>query len=216
MNTISTNNEVVFFRSAKPASIRIWHWLTFLFFTFSLMTVILASTIFTTSDNITLVQQQVQEAGGSVNTAQARSVAHEYSDKLWMLHKYFGFGLSFLMFSRIVIEVQLSKEKKLAAKIRAALASPTAVEERKHYLFVQYSYAIFYTLFTVMALTGLVLAFEDVKWLNPVRGFAEETHGIVQWALYAYFLIHIGGVIRADLTKYSGIVSRMIHGKENI
>ena len=216
MKDISTNNEVVFFRSAKPASIRLWHWLTFLFFTFTLVTVILASTIFTTSNNVSLVQQQVQEKGGVVTTAQARSVAHEYSDKLWTLHKYFGFGLSFLMLSRIVIEIRLSKEKKLAARIRAALGSPAGTEERKHYLLVQYSYAIFYILFTIMASTGLVLAFEDVKWLDPVHNIAEETHGIVQWALYTYFLIHIGGVIRADMTKYSGIVSRMINGKENI
>ena len=216
MNEVSNNEEIVYFKSAKPASIRLWHWLTFLFFTFSLMTVILASTIFTTSDNVALVQEQVHEKGGMVTTAQARSVAHEYSDKLWMLHKYFGFGLSFLMLSRIVIEVRLSREKKLAAKIREALGSPAGTEERKHYLFVQYSYAVFYVLFTVMALTGLVLAFEDVKWLEPVHDIAEETHGVVQWALYAYFLIHIGGVIRADMTKYSGIVSRMIHGKESV
>lgn len=215
MLTDTTNKEVVFFRAPKPASIRLWHWLTFLFITFSISTVILASTIFTTNDNIGMVQEQVQNKGGIITKDQARNVAHEYSDKLWMLHKYFGFGLSFLILSRIIIEIRLSKEKKMAAKIRSAIANAAGTEERKHYLFVHYSYALFYLLFIIMASTGLVLAFEDVKWLDPVREFAEETHGVVQWALYAFFLIHIGGVIRADLTKYSGIVSRMIHGKEN-
>ncbi len=215
MSTDLTNKEVTFFRTAKPASIRIWHWLTFLFITFSMMTVILASTIFTTDDNISLVQDQVHEKGGVVTRDQARNVAHEYSDKLWTLHKFSGFALSFLILSRIIIEIKLSKEKKLAARISSALGYPAGIEERKHYLFVQYSYAIFYILFIVMATTGLVLAFEDVKWLDPVRGFAEETHGVVQWALYAYFVIHIVGVIRADMTKYGGIVSRMINGKEN-
>ena len=216
MSTTATNNEVVFFRAAKPLSIRLWHWLTFLFFAFSITTVILASTIFTTSGNVGLVQEQVKDKGGVVTIQQARNVAHEYSDKLWILHKYFGFALSFLILSRIVIEIRLSKEKKLAAKIRAAMGNPAGAEERKHYLIVQYSYAVFYILFIIMASTGLVLAFEDVKWLDPVHNFAEETHGIVQWALYAFFLIHIGGVIRADMTKYGGIVSRMIHGKENV
>ena len=215
MLTPSTNQEITFFRTAKPVSIRIWHWLTFLFITFSMTTVILVSTIFTTNDNISLVQQQVQDKGGVVTRDQARNVAHEYSDKLWTLHKFSGFALSFLILSRIIIEIRLSKEKKLAAKIRSALGYPTATTERKHFLFVQYSYAVFYILFIIMATTGLVLAFEDIKWLDPVRGFAKETHGIVQWALYAYFVIHIFGVIRADLTKYGGIVSRMINGKEN-
>ena len=216
MPTVSTNIDVAFFRTAKPASIRIWHWLTFLFFALTVTTVIFGSTLFTTENNISLVQEQVKEKGGVVTREQARNVAHEYSDKLWMLHKYSGFALSFLILSRIIIEIRLSKEKKLATRIRSALGYRAVTAEKKHYLFVQYSYVIFYLLFIIMALTGLVLAFEDIKFLDPVRGFAEETHGVVQWALYAYFIIHIVGVIRADLTKYSGIVSRMINGKENI
>ncbi len=215
MLTPSTNKEVTFFRTAKPASIRIWHWLTFLFITFSMMTVILASTIFTTDDNISLVQNQVHEKGGVVTRDQARNVAHEYSDKLWTLHKYIGFGLSFLIFSRIVIEARLSKEKKLLTKIRSALGYPAGTPEKKHFLSVQFSYAVFYILFITMATTGLVLAFEDIEWLKPVNNLAKETHSIVQWGLYTFFVIHIAGVIRADLTKHNGIVSRMINGKEN-
>ncbi|MBC7509695.1 MAG: cytochrome b/b6 domain-containing protein [Ferruginibacter sp.] len=215
MPTVSTNQEVTFFRTAKPASIRIWHWLTFLFFAVTVTTVILASTLFTIKDNISMVQDQVHEKGGIVTRDQARNVAHEYSDKLWNLHKYSGYALSFLILSRIIIEIRLSKEKKLAAKIRSALGFPAVTTERKHFLFVQYSYAIFYILFIVMATTGLILAFEDTEWLKPVQNIAKETHSIVQYALYTYFVIHIVGVIRADLTKYSGIVSRMINGKES-
>ncbi len=204
-----------YFQTAKPASIRLWHWLTFLFLTASITTVIFGSTLFKTANNISLVQQQVQEKGGIVTKDQARSVAHEYSDKLWILHKYIGFGLSFLLFSRIIIEVRLSKEKKLSTKIHSALGYPAGTPEKKHFLFVQFSYAVFYILFITMAITGLVQAFEDVEWLKPVNNLAKETHSIVQWALYTYFVIHIAGVIRADLTKYTGIVSRMINGKEN-
>lgn len=213
--TINTSKPATpYFQTAKPASIRLWHWLTFLLLTITIATVIFASTIFSTNSNISLVQQQVQEKGGTVTKDQARSVAHEYSDKLWMLHKYIGFGLSFLIFSRIVIEVTLSKEKKLATKIRSAMASPAGTSEKKHFLFAQYSYVVFYILFIVMAITGLILAFEDIEWLKPVHGLAKETHSVVQWGLYTYFIVHICGVIRADLTKYNGIVSRMIHGKE--
>ncbi len=214
MLTTTANNEVTFFKTAKPLSVRLWHWLTFILFTATIITVLLGSTLFKTDNNISMVQQQVQEKGGVVSKEQARKVAHEYSDKLWMIHKYIGYGLSFLILSRIIIEVGLSKEKKLAAKIRSALGYPRGTAEKKHFLFVQYSYAVFYILFIVMATTGLVLAFEDVEWLKPVHDFAEETHGIVQWALYTFFVIHIGGVILADLTKYNGIVSRMINGKE--
>ena len=50
-----------YFQKAKPASIRLWHWLTFLFFTISIITVIFGSTLFKTNNNIEMVQQQVQE-----------------------------------------------------------------------------------------------------------------------------------------------------------
>ena len=67
-------------------------------------------------------------------------------------------------------------------------------------------------MFIVMAITGLIQAFEDVKWLDPVHNLAKNIHSIVQYGLYAYMLTHIIGVIRADLTKYGGIISRMING----
>jgi Ni,Fe-hydrogenase I cytochrome b subunit len=71
------NDKALFFREPKPASIRAWHWLAFLFFTATIITVIFASTLFKTSNNISMVQQQVQHGGGTITDKQARSVAHE-------------------------------------------------------------------------------------------------------------------------------------------
>jgi len=160
-----------------------------------------------------MVQDLVKERGGTVTDDQARNVAHEYSDKLWMLHKYIGFGLSILMLWRIVTEIALSKEKRLATRIRKATSFPQQGGEKRHFLLVQYGYVLFYAMFILMALTGLVLAFEDWQWLDPVHKASSNIHSILQWGLYAYMLIHIFGVLRADLTKYGGIVSRMINGK---
>ena len=206
------NAKIEFFKDPKPASIRLWHWLAFLFFLASITTVIFGSTLFKTKSNIPMVQEQVQQKGGSVTEKQAWAVAHEYSDKLWTLHKFIGYGLSFLILFRIITEVTISKEKKLAVRVRAALNYPAETIDRKHNLLVQYGYLIFYTLFIVMSITGLILAFEDVKWLDPLQQLAKSIHSIVQYGLYAYMVIHIIGVIRADLTKYGGIVSRMING----
>ena len=210
--TNQQNVKTEFFNDPKPASIRLWHWLAFLFFLASITTVIFASTLFTTKSNIPMVQEQVQQKGGSVTDKQAWAVAHEYSDKLWTVHKFIGYGLSFLILFRIIAEVTISKEKKLAVRVRAALNYPAQTIGRKHNLLVQYGYVIFYTLFIVMSVTGLVLAFEDVTWLDPVHKLAKNIHSIVQYGLYAYIVIHMVGVIRADLTKYGGIISRMING----
>ena len=65
-----------------------------------------------------------------------------------------------------------------------------------------------------MALTGLVLAFEDFKFLDPIHKISKQIHSYVQYGLYAYMVIHIVGVVLADTDRYPGIVSRMINGKQ--
>jgi len=169
--------------------------------------------LFKTRENISTVQEQVERKGGTVTKDQAKAVAHEFSDKLWMLHKNIGYFLSFLMLMRIIIEISMSKEEKLFNKIKSTVKLQDKSEERTHFLWVNFSYAIFYVLFSMMAITGLVLAFEDQKWLDPIHGFSKDIHENIQWGLYAFMLFHIVGVIRADNTRYGGIVSRMINGK---
>lgn len=206
------------FKTSYSLAIRIWHWLTFATFTASIVMVLFASTIFKTKSNIPMVQEQIQQKGGVVSPDQARAVAHEYSDKLWMLHKYIGYGLCILLLSRIVIEVSYSKEKKLSGKIRNALAFKSQNQQQKgdrqHYLAVKWGYVIFYALFLIMALTGLGLAYEDVPLFKSNRELITNIHSFVQYLIYFYILSHIVGVIRADLTDNKGIVSSMINGGE--
>src|SRR5258708_4403126 len=45
---------------------------------------------------------------------------------------------------------------------------------------------------------------------DPIK----DVHSIVQYLLYTYILVHLIGVVRADIGKYRGIVSGMIHGKK--
>ncbi len=98
-------------------------------------------------------------------------------------------------------------------RIKSASGIKVQSPEKSHYLFVNYSYLVFYLLFLVMALTGLVLAFEDFKWLDGIHKISKQIHSIVQYGLYAYMIMHIAGVVKADSTQYGGIVSRMINGK---
>ncbi len=205
-----------FFQDRKSAAVRIWHWLTFILMVATITMVLLSETLFHKHDNVKMIQDMVHEKGGLVTVDQAKNVAHEYNDKLWMVHKYIGFALSFLLLSRIVIEIAGSKEEKLMTKINKAVKVPSGDGERNHYLAVEYSYLIFYLLFTFMALTGLVLAFEDVSWLDPLHRTAKNIHSVLQYFFYAYIFFHLAGTIRADMTKYSGIISRMINGKPGV
>jgi cytochrome b561 len=200
------------FNEKHSLTLRVWHWLTFVTMTASLVMVLLASTMFRTRDNISLVQEQLEHKGATVTSDQARSVAHEYSDKLWMAHKWIGYGLCFLLLSRVIIEVAQPSDEKFRTRIKKALGA-TNDSDRNHYLSVKRGYLVFYLLFLIMALTGLGLAFEDVPWLDSVHRPIKNIHEFVQYLIYAYIVVHLVGVVRADTGKYQGLISGMIHGK---
>jgi cytochrome b561 len=216
MSLAKVSEPVLLSNQKNSRAIRIWHWVTFLGFTASLITVLLGSTLFKTNQNISTVMEEVGAKGGTVNKDQARGVAHAFSDKLWDTHKFIGYGLCFLLLSRVVIEVSQKKEEKLSMRLRKALnyhpLTENDISERNHYILVKRGYLVFYFLFLCMGLTGLILAFEDVEFLRPLHKTASSLHSFFQWGIYAYILLHLIGVVRADLNKSKGIVSGMIHG----
>jgi len=218
-DTVLTNTEpaLVFNEPHSPA-IRIWHWTFFLALTASLMTVLFGSTLFRTRNNISLVQQQLQEKGVTVTPDQARAVAHEYSDKLWDLHTLIGYILCVLLLSRILIEITQPSEEKLSLKIKKALGLRSGIpgdrKEHRHYVRVKTGYLLFYLFVLMMALTGLGLAFEDQPFLKANHKLIKQIHVLTQWAIYAYVLLHLIGVVAADLGRHKGLISGMIHGKK--
>ncbi len=206
------------FNENHSLAVRIWHWVTSFTIIFTIILVLMGTFMFKMRDNIGMVQEQLEHKGVTVTQDQARSVAHEYSDKIWMLHKYVGYGLSFLLLCRIILETTQPGEEKFKTKIKNALGfqANTASEkdERKLFLFVKRGYLLFYLIFIVMALSGLVLAFEDVKALDPIHDIMEDVHKYTQYLIYTYILVHLIGVIREEIGKHPGIISGMIHGKK--
>ena len=205
------------FSGRRSLAIRVWHWLSVIVISGSITTVLLASTLFRTKNTIGLVQDQLQGKGVVVSQDQARAVAHAYSDRLWDLHKWIGFGLVALVLFRIGIEVATSPEEKLSVQLKRALGARPADQqgklEQQHYIQVKRIYLIFYAALILMALTGLGLAFEDVSFFHTYHGAIKQVHALLQWVIYGFIVMHIAGVILADLGKYKGLVSGMIHGK---
>ena len=219
---LTSQPSPVTFHEPHSLAIRIWHWTFFVVLTASLTTVLFGSTLLRTRDNIAGVQQELQEKGVSVTKDQARSVAHAYSDKVWDLHTWLGYGLAGLLLIRIIIEVAQPGEERLRTKIRKVAGfKPSGLRPGddaakrfvQHYGRVKWMYVIFYVLIGTMALTGLGLAFEDVPVLRTWNRSITNVHQFVQYFIYAFILIHLVGVIRADLGRHKGLVSGMIHGK---
>lgn len=102
-----------YFIQEHSLPIRIWHWLTFILITSAMITVLLNSTLMNPRKNIGMVQEQLKAKGVTVTEDQAFGVSHEYEDKIWGVHKWGGYGLAFLLLSRIVIELVQPGEEKL-------------------------------------------------------------------------------------------------------
>ncbi len=205
------------FRNQRNSlTIRVWHWLTALGFLASITTVILGSTLFKVKENIPVVMESVVERGGQITHDQARNVAHMYSDKIWDTHKIIGFILCFLLVSRMIIEGVQRKDEKMSARIRTSLqlnpGTETEKAERDMYVLVKRGYLVFYFLFILMGLTGLIMAFDELPILKPLKKTANSFHVFLQYGIYIYIIVHIFGVVYADLHKDKGIVSGMING----
>lgn len=208
---------VPIFNGMHSVAIRLWHWLSVVVISGSIVTVILASTLLRTRNTISLVQDQLGSKGVVVSPDAARTVAHAFNDRLWDLHKWIGFALCGLVLFRIGIEVTASPRKKLSVQLKRTLGMQPADQqgklERQHYLQVKRIYVVFYAALIGMALTGLGLAFEDVPLLKTYHGSIKQVHALLQWVIYGFIVMHITGVILADLGKYKGLVSGMIHGQ---
>lgn len=208
------------FNQSHSAALRIWHWLTFVFILGAILTVVINSTILSQRDNVKLVQDQLQSKGVTVTEEQAFAVSHEYEEKVWDIHKMIGFGLSFLFFARIIIEITSPEKQKISYKLKNVKqlikSNPDNKVEYTHYLRVRLSYTVFFLILLCMVLTGLGMSFgRDLGFSREVFRTVKSVHEIAQYLIYAFVVIHLAGVILAENGKLKGIVSGMIHGNKS-
>lgn len=218
-NTSSDSDSSVFIQQ-HSVQLRIWHWLTFLFITGSIVTVLFNSTLLSPRDNVKLVQEQLERKGVTVSDDQAFAVSHEYEDKMWEVHKLIGYGLAFLLFVRVVVEFTQPKDEKMRNRLKKAVELSKSGNSNKaeytHYIRVKRSYLLFFVLLLLMVLTGLGMSFgRELGFSREIRGGLKNFHGVVQYFTYAFILFHLAGVILAENGKMRGIVSGMIHGNKS-
>ena len=167
--------------------------------------------------NIALVQNQLKEKGVIVTEVQAFAVAHEYEDKMWEVHKLLGYGLAFLLASRVLIELTQPRDEKLRSRIKNAMSLFKLNDENKveyrHYVYVKRMYLLFYLVLFLMVLTGLGLAFgRDLGFTSQIHKALKTVHSLFQYFIYAFVLLHLCGIIIAENGKVKGIVSGMFNG----
>jgi Ni/Fe-hydrogenase 1 B-type cytochrome subunit len=205
------------FRDKHSAAQRIWHWSSSLAILALLCTVLIASTILKPRNNVTVIQTKLLEKGIRVSADEAKGVAKSINKQIWIWHKYIGVSLAILFLFRIVLEFFEPAGQNLGARIRkAALYLRTTVPKSKnarHYLIVKYFYLFFYTLVLVMVLTGLGIIYaDDFSVLKEFKENLKDIHSVCMYGVIGFIILHIGGVLLAELRGEPGITSDMING----
>jgi len=198
------------------AGLRLWHWLNAIVITGSLLTVLLDSTLLDKRQNSDIIQKQLTDAGATVTHEQARSAAHELSDRVWELHTWFGYILGGLIVFRLLLEFFQVADQKFIRKLRSAYSQYQTVKQQRelarHEFWVKTLYAIFYLMIIIQVATGLCLAFEDdVPALKAIHAF-REIHSFNMYLIIAFIIVHLAGVFLAERKDSAGIVSDMING----
>lgn len=200
----------------NSSSLRLWHWLNAIVITGSLLTVLLNSTLLKTKNNSVAIKANLAHSGVTVTDAQAHSVAHELSDKVWIIHTYFGYTLAALLLFRLLLEFFQFADQKFIRKLKSAYNQYQITKKHRelarHEFWVKTIYVVFYLMLITMALTGLCLAFEDdVPLLKSIHAF-RQIHAFTMYLILAFIVVHIVGVLLAERKDSPGIVSDMING----
>jgi len=126
------------------------------------------------------------------------ALARESKDRFWAVHVWLGYIFCFLLVLRCVSIFESQKK--------------TAPQEPRS---LRLLYNLAYGIFIIMALSGLTLNLSAN--LNLSTDVHDWTHSLHEWGfrfVLGFAVLHLLGVLRAELGKQPGIVSQMIHGKK--
>lgn len=200
------------FRGGRSLGLRLWHWSN------SLVVLALVATAFL-RDNLVGVREHADAIDGMFADAMmdapnglSRDIARLYLDRLWDWHVKLGVVLFLLLVGRVLVEFAAPKGQGLVGKIRAALAKPKDPNARM-FAAVKLSHALFYAGLAAIVVTGLILAYgERFGFPKSLHGPVHEAHEFLMYAIVAFVVAHVVGVVRAEKTTDPGLVSDMIHG----
>ena len=163
----------------------------------------------------------MSESGSSLTTQQSRAVTHLIGERIWTWHVWMGVTLAAFWLMWTVTQALDPAGRRFGARLMAGarrykLVAPAEHTAARHAFLAKLTYAVFYLSITTMVVTGLILIFaDDIPFLHSLKHAAEETHNVTMYLIIGYIMLHVGGVVWAEVTEDHGLVSRMISGDAN-
>ena len=200
------------------ASLRVWHWVNAVLISGQLLTILFQKVIVNARSAVPEFLDTLSRDHVQLTTKQAGAFAHIIGERIWQWHIYIGLVLAAFWLLRVAQELRGPSDMRYSARLlevarRYRLAPPAAKAEWGKVLFAKSTYAVFYLLLTIMVVTGLILTWaDDVAVLHQLEHTAKEIHNVAMYFIIAFFVVHVVGVVWAELTKDHGLISRMVGG----
>ena len=184
---------------------RIWHWTMALSVIGLLGTVALRKTFLSWRDNSALIQSKLAETGTEITVETAKMIAKAIRAPMWEWHYILGLFLAI----SIVIRLYMIASKRAEMPLITVMQAPKE-ELPKHLVHLLLYFAIMF-----MTLTGGFYYFhEALGFTKDGVHWVKEIHEYAMYGVLGLAILHIGGVLRHEITTKEGIVSKMIHGDE--
>ncbi len=201
-------------------AMRLWHWANAALVSGQLLTILFQKVIVNAKQAVPEFQQAITKGGGTLSEQQGRAVAHVISERIWTWHVWLGVALAAFWLFWTVMQALDPAGRRFGARLRAAaqrykLAAPAEHAAARHVLLAKLTYAAFYLFITIMVVTGLALIFaDDLPWLGRLEHTVKEVHNVTMYLIIGYIVLHVGGVVWADIHDDRGLISRMVSGDD--
>ena len=201
------------------APLRVWHWGNALLVSGQLLTILFLEVIVDARSAVPEFIKGLSHDNVIITVKQAKTFAHIISDRIWQWHIYIGLTLAAFWLLRVVLELRGPSDMRFSARLlevarRYRLAAPAEKSNAGKVLFAKSTYALFYIFLTIMVITGLSLTWaDDVPFLGQIEHTMKEIHNVTMYLIIGFFVIHVVGVVWAEVTKDHGLISRMVGGE---
>ncbi|MGQ7854405.1 cytochrome b/b6 domain-containing protein [Pedobacter sp. WC2501] len=181
---------------------RVIHWAIAFAIMFLLLTVFLRLGWMNKDAMGEILREALQKKGIQLSQADAAAIGKEIRRPMWSYHVITGYVLIGLYLIRMGITFIQG----------IAFKNPFSKQTSPKDKFKSWLYIIFYVLFATSLFTGFMV----VNGPKEIKEIMEAIHVKSLYYMLSFIVLHIGGVLLADIGGEPGIVSKMIRGNFNI
>lgn len=177
---------------------RVFHWTIAISFFLLLITIFLRLTWMNKNSVAGIIGTYLDETGQTLTQDQLLTLAKQIREPMWKWHLYIGYFLAGIFSLRFILPLFgiLKFQNPLLKKLK--------MKER----FQKWVYVAFYLGVTLSLATGLLMEFGP----RSLKDTLEGVHVLSLYYLIPFILIHLAGVITAEISEQKGIVSRLLGG----